>query len=117
MLETPLFAIIFWVLLIPSLWISGSLAGFWLHEKNPILKGIMTMACGLGFYAYYPVFFGSFGLLKPVIVILFIAASLMLGWRQLPNLMGGIKDLSRFMELSGKLRTGSFKFSRSQQFC
>src|SRR3989338_1208276 len=97
MLETPLFAIIFWVLLIPSLWISGSLAGFWVHEKNPILKGIMTMACGLGFYAYYLVFFGSFGLLKPVIVILFIAASLMLGWRQLPNLMGGIKDLSRFM--------------------
>ena len=82
MTQSPFFMLAFWFVLLPALWASGSLAGFRLRAKNPLFSGVLTLGLGLGVFAYFLILAGSFGLLKPEAVLIFLALSFTCGWRK-----------------------------------
>ena len=96
MSQSPLFTVAFWLIMLPALWASGSLAGFRLRGTNPLFSGILTLALGLGIYAYFLILAGSLGWLKPEAVLCFLAFSLALGWRTRMGVFRWLGDVYRF---------------------
>lgn len=96
MLQSPLFALGFWLVLLPALWASGSLAGARLRTSNPLFSGILTLGLGLGVYAYFLVLAGTLGWLKPVAVLFFLLLFLIPGWRTGLGVFRWLKDLLFF---------------------
>jgi len=97
MLQSPLFALGFWLVLLPALWASGSLAGFRLRSSNPLFLGILTLGLGLGVYAYFFVLAGSLGWLKPVVVLAFLVLFLIPGWRTGLGVFRWLKEMLLFL--------------------
>ena len=64
MSQSPFFTVAFWLILLPALWTSGLLAGFRLRVRNPLFFGILTLGLGLGAFAYFLIFAGSFGFVE-----------------------------------------------------
>ena len=96
MSQSPFSTLAFWLILLPALWASGSLAGFRLRERNPLFSGILTLGLGLGVYAYCLILAGSLGWLKPGAVLCFLALFLILGWRTGVGVFRWLKEVLRF---------------------
>lgn len=96
MLQSCLFAVVFWFVLLPTLWVSGSLARFPLRNNSPLFSGILTLGLGLGAYAYFFTLAGSLNCLKSEVVLGFFAAVLILRFRTAVKVFAWAKEMSRF---------------------
>ena len=96
MFQSPFFTLAFWLILLPALWASGSLAAFRLREKDPLFAGILTLGLGLGVYAYFLILVSFVGWLGPGAVLCFLALSLILGWRTGMRVFRWLKDVLLF---------------------
>ena len=96
MTQSPFFALAFWFVLLPSLWATGTLAGFWLREKNSLFSGFVKLGLGLGVYAAFLTLAGTLCWLKPEAVLTFIGISLIFGWQRGMGVFDWLHELLRF---------------------
>ncbi len=96
MLQSTLFALAFWLLLLPALWISGSLAAFKLNEKNPLLVGVLRLAFGFLVLSQVLVLAGTLDALNFSVVLVFLAFFWALGWQKAREVYTWLADLFKF---------------------
>ena len=99
MILTGLFAILCWFLILPVLYMLGSLAVRKLDDGSPVLHGIYVGTFGLAFLSYFLVAFGSVGLLKPVHLLIGVGVVTIFCWRYLKGLILWLDEVARFIVL------------------
>ena len=97
MTQSPLFALAFWIVLLPALWASGSLVSYRLRGGTPLFSGFLKLGLGLGVFASFLTFAGTFGWLKPEAVLCFLGVALMCGWRKGMGVFKWLNDLWHFL--------------------
>ena len=96
MTQSPFFALAFWFVLLPSLWTTGTLAGFWLRDKSSLFSGFVKLGLGLGVYAAFLTLAGTLCWLKPEAVLTFLGISLIFGWQRGMGVFDWLHELLRF---------------------
>ncbi|MDD5672350.1 MAG: glycosyltransferase 87 family protein, partial [Candidatus Omnitrophica bacterium] len=76
-------AVLGWLVLFPALYCAGSFFGPLLKEEDPLMRGVLKVACGLGLFAYFMVGIGTAGLLNVWFVIAFVLLVYGLRWHAL----------------------------------
>jgi len=99
MILTGIFAILCWLLILPVLYMLGSLAVRKLDDGSPMLHGIYIGTFGLAFLSYFLVAFGSVGLLKPVPLLIGVGVMTLFCWRSLTGLTRWLDEVARFIVL------------------
>lgn len=83
-----------WFVLLPSLYLAGSLMAPFVKQIQLTLRGILFFAFGFGIFVYYLVLIGSFGMLKPLPVFVFVAALFVLRWNKIGEFIEWIKSMN-----------------------
>ncbi len=97
MMQSALFAVFFWLLLLPALWGSGSLAGFRLREQTLLFSGILRIGLGLAVYAHLLIFSGLFNQFNSWIIFVILAFALAISGKKLIEFFRWLKNSFTFL--------------------